>query len=106
MSKMFVECHKKMAQTPYRKYDEKIISKRKRAEAKRKIVKIVCLVLVVFGYIFSAYILLYFIVSYRFTQRGSFVYCCFSQQSGIRARCDRAPLSDYSVKYLVLNNGG
>jgi hypothetical protein len=42
-------------------------------------VKIVCLVLVVFGYIFSAYILLYFIVSYRFTQRGSFVYCCFSQ---------------------------
>jgi hypothetical protein len=68
--------------------------------------KIVCLVLVVFGYIFSAYILLYFIVSYRFTQRGSFVYCCFSQQSGIRARCDRAPLSDYSVKYLVLNNGG
>jgi hypothetical protein len=43
-------------------------------------VKIVCLVLVVFGYIFSAYILLYFIVSYRFTQRGSFVYCCFSQQ--------------------------
>jgi hypothetical protein len=26
-----------MAQTPYRKYDEKIISKRKRAEAKRKI---------------------------------------------------------------------
>jgi hypothetical protein len=37
MSKMFVECHKKMAQTPYRKYDEKIISKRKRAEAKRKI---------------------------------------------------------------------
>jgi hypothetical protein len=40
--------------------------------------KIVCLVLVVFGYIFSAYILLYFIVSYRFTQRGSFVYCCFS----------------------------
>lgn len=69
-------------------------------------VKIVCLVLVVFGYIFSAYILLYFIVSYRFTQRGSFVYCCFSQQSGIRARCDRAPLSDYSVKYLVLNNGG
>jgi hypothetical protein len=43
-------------------------------------VKIVCLVLVVFRYIFSAYILLYFIVSYRFTQRGSFVYCCFSQQ--------------------------
>jgi N-glycosylase/DNA lyase len=44
-------------------------------------VKIVCLVLVVFEYIFSAYILLYFIVSYRFTQRGSFVYCCFSQQN-------------------------
>jgi hypothetical protein len=43
-------------------------------------IKIVCLVLVVFGYIFSAYILLYFIVSYRFTQRGSFVYWCFSQQ--------------------------
>jgi hypothetical protein len=42
-------------------------------------VKIVCLVLVVFGYIFSAYIILYFIVSYKFTQRESFVYCCFSQ---------------------------
>ena len=35
-SKMFVECHKKMVQTPYKKYDEKIISKRKRVEAKRK----------------------------------------------------------------------
>jgi hypothetical protein len=40
-------------------------------------VKIVCLVLVVFGYIFSAYILLYFIVSYRFTQRGSFCVLLF-----------------------------
>jgi hypothetical protein len=34
-------------------------------------VKIVCLVLVVFGYIFSAYILLYFIVSYKCIQRWS-----------------------------------
>jgi hypothetical protein len=56
-------------------------------------VKIVCLVLVVFGYIFSAYILLYFIVSYRFTQRGSFVYCCFSQQFPHKApRKRRFPL--------------
>jgi hypothetical protein len=70
-------------------------------------IKIVCLVRVVFEYIFSAYILLYFLVSYKFTQRGSFLYRCFSQHSGIRARCDRAPLSDYySVKYLVLNYGG
>jgi hypothetical protein len=64
-------------------------------------VKIVCLVLVVFGYIFSAYILLYFIVSYRFTQRGSFVYCCFSQQ-GIGMLASNSVFSRFMVHHGIL----
>jgi hypothetical protein len=64
-------------------------------------VKIVCLVLVVFGYIFSAYILLYFIVSYIFTQRGSFVYCCFSQHNDRKAFCPtcRKPITN-ELRYI------
>jgi hypothetical protein len=64
-------------------------------------VKIVCLVLVVFGYIFSAYILLYFIVSYRFTQRGSFVYCCFSQHQDALEQLDDTNTSFITKNYDI-----